>query len=378
MTSPRRRALLATAALILPATAPAQTAPQTPPQTIPGLEDYSLPGTPTPTPTPVPTPMPAPTPTPAPVEMPTPAPTPTARATPRAVPTPAPAPVASPTPTPVPVPTAEAAPASLPSPTPEPKPVPAEREGEGGLLLPIGGAAVVAAAAAAWFLRRRRRETPLVPEVPAAAPPESVARPEPPTSAVTPSPPPAPAATPPEPEPQFLARPAPAGPRARLALELRPSRAGVNMVTATVEAEVALTNTGDAPAEGVRLGVALLSAHAGQDAELADFYARPIARPAAAPFALQPGETRRVRAVAVLPHEAIKVMTAAGREMFVPVVAVNALYRAGSGVDGQTAQAFAVGVERVDSPKLAPFWLDRPTRTTDQVAARPHAAALER
>ena len=179
-------------------------------------------------------------------------------------------------------------------------------------------------------------------------------------------------------EPAYFTPPPPSVPRAQLQLELRPRRAGINLLSATVESEVAVTNIGDAPAERVRVGVRLLSAHAGQDTELAELYAQPIGRPAAPPFALQPGETRALRAVAVLPHGDIRSMTAAGRPMFIPVVAVNAVYQAAEDLEGQTAQSFAVGVERVDSPKLAPFWLDAPARTTDQVAARPHAAAIAR
>lgn len=150
------------------------------------------------------------------------------------------------------------------------------------------------------------------------------------------------------------------------------------MLTATVECEVTATNTGDAPAQDVRLGVSLLSAHAGQETELAELFASPVARPAAPPFALGPGEARTVRAVAVLPHAGIRAVEAGGRPIFAPMIAVNALYRAAEGVDGRAAQAFAVGEERAGSPKLAPFRLDRPVGSTSAVAARPHGAAVAR
>lgn len=163
-------------------------------------------------------------------------------------------------------------------------------------------------------------------------------------------------------------------PRARLAIEFRPKRAGLNLLSATSENEISLTNIGDASADDIRVQVVLLSAHSGQDAELAELYAAPIQRPVVPAFALAPGETRTVTAVAALPRDSIRSLTAAGRPMFVPIVAVNVIYAGG----GQLAQAFAVGIERVDSAKLAPFWLDAPSRTYDQVAARPHAAALER
>ena len=56
---------------------------------------------------------------------------------------------------------------------------------------------------------------------------------------------------------------------------------------------------------------------------------------------------------------------------------LNALYRAAEALGARTVQSFAVGIERVDSPKLAPFWLDQPPRTVTEVAARAHGAAIE-
>ena len=112
----------------------------------------------------------------------------------------------------------------------------------------------------------------------------------------------------------------------------------------------------------------------------------PVGRPTTPPFALAAGESRTIRVVSATPRDAIHTLTAANRPMFVPIVAVNARY-AGEGLggglggelaDGQTARAWAIGIERVDSAKLAPFWLDGPARMYDSIAARPHAAALER
>ncbi|WP_353461400.1 hypothetical protein [Sphingomonas faeni] len=170
--------------------------------------------------------------------------------------------------------------------------------------------------------------------------------------------------------------PPPAVPRARVTCDLRPLRAGLNLLSATVECELVVTNTGTAPAEAIRTGVALLTAHVGQDTDLAQFNAAPIGRPATPPFALAPGESRTIRTVVAIAREAIQIMTAANRPMFVPVVATNILYvTAGEGA--QTARAWVVGIERVDSAKLAPFWLDAPAKMFTTVAARPHAATFE-
>ena len=169
--------------------------------------------------------------------------------------------------------------------------------------------------------------------------------------------------------------PEPARPAAHLTVELRPVRAGLNLISATVAYEVTIANDGGAMAEDIRPAVRLSSAHADQDAELAAFFAEPAPRPETIPFALQPGEERRFRAVAALPHGAIRPLHAGGRAMFVPLMALSARYRDGAR-DRQVGRAFAIGVERVDSAKLAPFWLDAPARTYDSVAARPHGAPI--
>ena len=312
-----------------------------------------LPGISLPTPTVTPTPASTPPPTPEPASAPTPTPTPTAtparpasvRPTARATPSPVriPAPEASPTPEPI------AAAASTPAPVATATPAPIET-----VIMPparqatplwpwLAGAALLLLGAALLLLRRRRGPDDLAADAidaPAAAAPPPVAR-------------------------------------ARLAIGVRSTRAGLNLLTATVDGEVTITNTGDAPAHDIRTAVGLLSAHAGADADLADLAAQPIGRPATPPFSLAPGEERRFRAVAALPHDAIRPMTAAGRPMFVPLVAVAVRYR-DEAAERQVAQGFVVGIERVDSAKLAPLWLDVPPRSFDNVAARPHAGAIER
>lgn len=162
-----------------------------------------------------------------------------------------------------------------------------------------------------------------------------------------------------------------AGPR--LTLAFRPARVGFNMLSATVEGELTITNEGTAAEHDARVRTVLLSAHAGQDADLDAFVAEPIGRPVVPPFALAAGEGRTIRVVAAAPRDGLRTMAAAGRPMFVPVLAVNVV---ASG--GQVAQAFAVGIDRVDSAKLAPFWLDLPPRSYDQVAARPQGAPVTR
>ncbi len=259
--------------------------------------------------------------------------------------------------------------------------------------------AIVVVLGALWALRRKprgSRSDRIEPEARAEPTPERVATPlvasepialepvAPPIAAVPQAPAVvasvAPAAVIPAAAPKFLeprAKTPPAAPRARLTCELRPLRAGLNLLSATVECELVVTNTGTVSAEAIRAGVALLTAHADQDQDLAQFNAAPVVRPVAPPFVLAPGETRTIRTVTAIAREAIRTMTAANRPMFVPVVAANILY-ATAGDDAQTARAWVVGIERTDSAKLAPFWLDGPAKMFTTVAAKPHAAIFER
>ena len=62
--------------------------------------------------------------------------------------------------------------------------------------------------------------------------------------------------------------------------------------------------------------------------------------------------------------------------MFVPIVAINVLYDRGDGGTGQTAAAFAIGIERAGAEKLGPFWLDQPNMMHETLGQRPHALAL--
>lgn len=372
----RRFAFLVGGLLPLASPAGAQVTP--PAEPVRGLESFAAPQATPPQPTPTPSAIPIP---PAPrIVLPAATPTPRApvRATPTSTPrpttTPAPRTDASPAPVsaPTPRPASETPPAAAPSlaeqPAPTPVPVgppadqPAPTPAASDLpLIPIGIAVLLVLAGLAFFLRRRRPTEPLPAEPLPATPLPATPAP----SRRAPAPEPAPAVADPSPT------------RARLSITQRPIRAGLNMLSATTESEILVANTGGAPAEGVRVDVRLLAAHPGLEADLAELRAAPIGRPAVPPFTLAPGEERRFTAVAALPRDAIRPLAAGGRPMFVPIVSVNLLYQT-AGQPAQTAQAFAVGIERVDSPKLAPLWLDAPARMHDHVAARPQGAAVER
>ncbi len=357
-----------------------------------GLDGFSLSPsgtTPQATQTPVPTPpaprivLPGQSAPAAPPPAPPPRATPSPRATPRPAPSPTPNPVAVPAPIASPEPPATRLPdRESPAPPPSepgmdgmtlangqdstpaiaaPGTTAPEQQAEADRGLPFWalliGVGLGALAIGIWLGRRGRP----VPALPAPVPKAAEDRPEPMAAAAAvpappvPSIPRQPAPPPLPPEPSFLA------------ITAKPLRVGLNMLSATIEAEVTVHNSGATPIGRVAVDLRLLSAHAGLDGELVELARQPQGRPIVPAFALAPGETRTVRGVTALPREAIHVIDAAGRPMFVPILA------AAAHTDWGVARcAYAIGLERVDSAKLSPIWLDQPGRMFDQVAARPH------
>lgn len=373
----------ATLAIALPAGARQSQQNQTAPRTIPGLDNYSLPSSdrlrpaqtqPLPTPTPTQAPVvtippvtsvpgavvqPLPTPSPTPVRRnPTPAPSPSATARPPITATPTPIPLS----TPAAAPDAEPGIAPIaPAPVPTspvradtvPPTAPAAATSARPSLLWIGFFLLLlllpAALVALWFWRRApatARDEPSVTDLvrsdatPAAPP--VVPRQPPGTSA-----------------------------RAELDIAFRPRRAGTNITSAAVDYELVVANRGTAPAHDLRIGIDLVTAGDHHDTDLARIFAAPVARPVVAPFDLAAGETRTVRALVMLPREAINVVSVKGRPMFVPIVAINARYADRQG-DAQATRAHVVGLDRGPGQKMRPIWLGADPRMHTDVAQSAH------
>ena len=158
-----------------------------------------------------------------------------------------------------------------------------------------------------------------------------------------------------------------------LTLALRPVRAGLNLITAVADCEITIANEGSAPAGNIRAAVALVAAFGGEQDDIRSLDAEPIMRPLVPAFTLQPGEARTFRGVASAILDDLPTLQAGGRDMLMPLVVLNVQLRDAAGAEHRISQGFVIGVERVDSPKLAPFWLDF-SRMIEQVAARPRGA----
>jgi hypothetical protein len=361
---------------------------------------------PTPAPTPARNPRAAvPTPTPTPTRVPAQA-SPAAGAQPQPVAPPVALPTAVPTPEPSPIPTdlptAEPLPPVVLPPIPEPtsEPSPAAPDIDRGFRLNGwqafaaigGGAATLFLLGWLTYLWLRRRE-----EIADAPAPERHAHTTfdlgaadappvlPPRPAAPAMPPPAPASPPPpapQPEPVAAApshaeaAPAALGEapaatqqllaRASLDIELKPKRAGTNLLSAAVEYQILITNSGDAPARLVTTDVRILTAGAQQDALLQALFVAPIEKPVTDPFDIAPGATAALDGMAMVPRDVLNVMTVEGRALFIPVLAINLRYEWDGGA-GQTASSFVIGINRGEGAKMAPFRADGPPRMHSEV-----------
>ena len=380
-------------------TPPASSGPPPVVRTLPAL---------TPTPARGPRPVaPSPTPTRAPTQAPTLVPQPQPLAPPAALPTAVPTSNPTPIPTPIPTgtPTAEPLPPVVLPPLPEPtsEPSPAAPDLDRGYRLNGwqayaaigGGAATLFLLGWLTFLWLSRREEiadepaperlanttfdlgaadsppalPPRPAAPVAAPPPTPLPPEPLAAA------PLPAEIAPAPvESQPVARQE-VSTRARLDIELKPKRAGTNLLSAAVEYQILVTNAGDAPARLVTTDVRILTAGVEQDAILQALFSAPIEKPVTAPFDVAPGETATLDGMAMMPRDALNVMTVEGRALFVPVLAINLRYE-WEGGSGQTATSYVIGINRGEGAKLAPFRLDGASRMRDDVSQIPYTVSV--
>jgi hypothetical protein len=180
-----------------------------------------------------------------------------------------------------------------------------------------------------------------------------------------PAPPPAP-----EPTPQ---RPTIAGlvsTRLRPWLEIgfQPVRCVVEDQKVTIDFELELFNSGNVAAQAVQVETNLFNAGNGQEQELGAFFAKPAGR-SDPTLSIPPQQRMTVRSQVVAPRNQVKILEVAGRKLFVPLVAFNALYRWPSG-GGQTSASYLIGRD-TKSAKMAPFRLDLGPRVFRGIGARP-------
>jgi hypothetical protein len=231
-------------------------------------------------------------------------------------------------------------------------------------MLPWLLAALAAAVGGAFLLWRNRSREAFA----GGAQVDAFVAPEP-----APTPPPAPRAAPP--------RPAPAGEvvdpsslglvstrlRPWIEIGFRPTRCVLEDQRVVVDFELELFHSGSAPARGVLVEASLFNAGPTQDQQIASFFANPVG--AGERIAVIPPLQRfAVRTQVIAPREQIQAYELGGRQVFIPLIAFNALYSWSSG-DGQTSASYLLGRD-TKGEKMGPFRLDLGPRIFRDVAAR--------
>ena len=160
-----------------------------------------------------------------------------------------------------------------------------------------------------------------------------------------------------------------------LEIEFVPGRCIIDGERATLEFDLAIMNSGAAPARDVLVEAWLLNAGPEQDDQIARFFSKPVGN--GQPVEVVPPLKRVALPSAIaLTREQMKIFDAGGRKFFVPMLAFNALYR-WSGGEGQTSASYLVGRD-TKGEKLAPFRVDLGARVFRGLGAREHELRVRR
>jgi hypothetical protein len=257
-----------------------------------------------------------------------------------------PAPVATaPTVGAPPLPLPEAPADALPAPAPATAPPAAEPDAGFPWLYALP-AALLGLLGLAYLLNRRRRrddEEEVVAEAPASR-------------------------LPPLPPPQ---------PRPWLEPSLKAQRASTTLTETIVQFELDIVNTGKAPARDLRIDVKMFNAGAQQDEELSAFF-RVAGRESTKCHlpGIAAGATGTIRGEVAMSREDMRAVQLDNRLLFIPVIAVNALYDWGDDRTGQTSRSWVVGRElEQPSEKMGAFRVDLGPRIWRTVGQRQHKLA---
>jgi hypothetical protein len=266
-----------------------------------------------------------------------------------------------------PPPGAQVAPASVPNnvpaqpgpaqpnaePQPAPAPVPVNEVG-GGFPWYYGIPVALLALLILAFVRQRRRgrdihEAAAIAEAERAAKAVETARPEP-------------------------------QPRPWLELELKAERLSSTNAESLVQFELEITNTGPVPARNLRIDVKMFNAGEQQDQEIGAFFKTAGRESTKCNLpGIRAGQTGAIRGEVAMAREDMRAVILDNRYLFIPVIAVNALYDYGDGQTGQTSKSYVVGRELEQagekSEKMGAFRVDQGPRIWRSVGQRQHKLA---
>jgi hypothetical protein len=150
-------------------------------------------------------------------------------------------------------------------------------------------------------------------------------------------------------------------------LVFQPGRCIIEDDRVTLEFELGLQNSGNAPARGVLVEASLLNAGPYQDQEVGDFYGAPVGEGERIAI-IPPLKTVMVKTRVSAPLANVQLIEIGGRRVFVPLIAFNTLYGWSNG-DGQTSASYLLGRDG-KGEKMGPFRLDLGPRVFRNVGAR--------
>jgi LPXTG-motif cell wall-anchored protein len=162
-----------------------------------------------------------------------------------------------------------------------------------------------------------------------------------------------------------------------LELTLKAERASATLAETVVNFELEIANTGKSEARNLRIDVKMFNAGAEQDKEIGAFF-RTAGRESTKLNlpGIGPESTGVISAQVAMPRDEMRAMVLEEKYLFVPVIAVNALYDWGEGRTGQTSKSYVVGRElQQPSDKMGAFRVDQGPRIWRTVGQRQHSLA---
>jgi len=258
--------------------------------------------------------------------------------------------------------------AAAPTPTFSPDADPATlASGQSLSILPwlLAALAVVAGAVFLFWRNRSREVYAGAPQVDSFVAPEASPAPAPAPKPAVPAPPNAPGPS----------IPGIVSTRLRPWIEIgfHPQRCVVEDERVTIQFEIELLNSGTAAARAVLVEASMFSAGPNQDREIEQFFASPVGEGERI-VSIAPLKKVNIRTQVVADRSQVQIYEVAGRQVFVPLIAFNALYRWSSG-EGQTSVSYLLGRD-TKGEKMAPFRLDLGPRLFRGVGAHPLPAGV--
>jgi hypothetical protein len=166
-------------------------------------------------------------------------------------------------------------------------------------------------------------------------------------------------------------------PRPWLELSLKAERASFTDTEAELQFELEISNQGGSDARNLRIDVKMFNGGAEQDQEIGAFF-RTAGRESTKLNLprVEAGVTGVIPGRVTLARDEMRAMQLDQRLLFIPVVAVNALYDWGEGRTGQTSKSYVIGRElQQPSEKMGAFRVDLGPRVWRTVGQRPHKLA---